>query len=158
MEWGSWHCTGDRDQYHPSGSSQCSSPKYPVSNLDWWYISYMILYMLQYHSPNLLLLFSQPFVRPPQTAILLFCISFPWGWSWSLSPVQWHEPHSIVHQALCLSDLVHYLQTAYITHKTHTHTHTHTQPSQKMGRRPKETLLQRRNTEKQNGCLMRPYK
>ena len=29
---------------------------------------------------------SQLFVRPPQTAILLFCISFPWGWSWSLSP------------------------------------------------------------------------
>ena len=23
----------------------------------------------------------QLFVRPPQTAILLFCISFPWGWS-----------------------------------------------------------------------------
>ena len=26
-----------------------------------------------------LLFFSQLFVRPPQTAILLFCISFPWG-------------------------------------------------------------------------------
>ena len=26
--------------------------------------------------------------RPPQTAILLFCISFCSGWSWSLSPVQ----------------------------------------------------------------------
>ena len=26
-------------------------------------------------------LLSQLFVRPPQTAILLFCISFPWGWS-----------------------------------------------------------------------------
>ena len=48
----------------------------------------------------LLLFFSQLFVRPPQIAILLFCISFPWGWSWSLSPVQCHEPHSIVHQAL----------------------------------------------------------
>ena len=40
------------------------------------------------------------FVRPPQTAILLFCISFPWGWSWSLSPLQCHKPLSIVHQAL----------------------------------------------------------
>ena len=40
------------------------------------------------------------FVRPPQTAILPFCISFPWRWSWSLSPVPCHEPHSIVHQAL----------------------------------------------------------
>ena len=28
-----------------------------------------------------LLFFSQLFVRPPHTAILLFCISFPWGWS-----------------------------------------------------------------------------
>ena len=27
------------------------------------------------------LFFSQLFVRPTQTAILLFCISFPWGWS-----------------------------------------------------------------------------
>ena len=54
----------------------------------------------------LLLFFSQLFVRPPQTAILPFCISFPWGWSWSLSPVQCHEPPSIVHQALYLSDLV----------------------------------------------------
>ena len=24
---------------------------------------------------------SQLFVRPPETAILLFCISFTWGWS-----------------------------------------------------------------------------
>ena len=45
------------------------------------------------------LFFSQLFVRPPQTTILLFCISFPWGWSWSLSPVR-HETQSIVHQTL----------------------------------------------------------
>ena len=43
------------------------------------------------------LFFSQLFVRPPQTAILLFCISFSWGWSWFLSPVQRHELLSIVH-------------------------------------------------------------
>ena len=49
--------------------------------------------------------FSQLFVRPPQTTILLFCISFSWGWSWSLYPVQCQEPPFIVHQALCLSDL-----------------------------------------------------
>ena len=47
-----------------------------------------------------LLFFSQLFVRTPQTVILLFCISFSWGWSWSLPPVQCHEPLSIVHQAL----------------------------------------------------------
>ena len=54
----------------------------------------------------LLFFFSQLFVRPPQTTILPFCISFLWGWFWSLSPVQCHEPPYIVHQALCLSDLV----------------------------------------------------
>ena len=48
-----------------------------------------------------LFFFSQLFVRPPQRAVLLFCISFPWGWSWSLPSVQCHEPPSIVHQALC---------------------------------------------------------
>ena len=47
-----------------------------------------------------LLFFSQLFVRPLQTAILLFGISFSWGWSWSLPPVKCHEPPSIVHQAL----------------------------------------------------------
>ena len=30
------------------------------------------------------------------------CVSFPWGWSWSLYPGQCHEPPPIVHQALCL--------------------------------------------------------
>ena len=33
------------------------------------------------HVCFLFLFFSQLFVRPPQTALLLFCISFPWGWS-----------------------------------------------------------------------------
>ena len=35
-----------------------------------------------------------------------FCIYFSWGWSRSLSPVQCHEPLSIVLQTLCLSDLI----------------------------------------------------
>ena len=54
----------------------------------------------------LLRLFSQLFVRPPQTIILPFCISFPRWWSWSLPPVQCHKPLSIVLQALYLSDLM----------------------------------------------------
>ena len=47
------------------------------------------------------------YLRLPQTAILLFCISFSRGWSWFLFPVQCHEPPFIVHHALCLSDLGH---------------------------------------------------
>ena len=46
--------------YHPSGSSQCTSPNilYPASNLDWWFISYMILYMFQCHSSKSVYLYS----------------------------------------------------------------------------------------------------
>ena len=69
------------------------------------------LHLVEYISPYLLclllILSSQLFVRPPQTDILLFCISFSWVWSWSLSPVQgnisckdglnkgqkWYGPH-----------------------------------------------------------------
>ena len=68
------------------------------SAVKWVYISILLCFSLPF--------FSQLFVRPPQTAILIFCISFSWGWSCSLSPVQCHKPLSIVHQALCLSDLV----------------------------------------------------
>ena len=50
--------------------------------------------------------FGQLFVRLPQTTILPFCISCSWGWSWSMPPIQCHEPLSIVLQALCLSDLI----------------------------------------------------
>ena len=72
----------------------------------WRRLSYLfLLFFGTLHSDAFIfpfppLFFSQLFVRPPQTAILLFCISFPWGWSWSLSPVQCHETPSIVHQAL----------------------------------------------------------
>ena len=50
------------------------------SAFKWGYLSFTPLLFLP--------VFSQLFVRPPQTAILLFCISFSWGWSWFLSPVQ----------------------------------------------------------------------
>ena len=37
---------------HPSGSSQCTSPEYlsHVSNLGWWYVSPLIIYMFQCYS------------------------------------------------------------------------------------------------------------
>ena len=67
-----------------------------------------LLFFRTLHSNNytfpfllcLSLLFSQLFVRPPQTTILPFCICFSWEWSWSLSPILCHESLSIVLQAL----------------------------------------------------------
>ena len=44
--------------------------------------------------------FSQLFVRLPQTTTLPSCISFSWGWFWSLPPVQCYKPPFIVLQAL----------------------------------------------------------
>ena len=76
----------------------------------WGRLSYLfLLFFGTLHSDAyifpFLLCFSLPFysqlcVRRPQTAILLFCISFSWGWSWFLSPVKCHEPLSVVHRAL----------------------------------------------------------
>ena len=52
----------------------------------------------------LLCFFSQLFIRPPQTTILPFCISFSWGCFWSQLPR--YKPPSIILQALCLSDRI----------------------------------------------------
>ena len=71
------------------------------SAFKWVYLSFLLYLSL--------LFFWQLFVRPPQTTILPFCISLPWGWSWSLPPVQCQEPPSIIIQALCLSDLIPWL-------------------------------------------------
>ena len=53
-----------------------------------------------------LLFCSQLFLWPPQRTILPCCISFSWGWSCSLPPVQCQKPPSIALQALCLSYLI----------------------------------------------------
>ena len=53
-----------------------------------------------------LLFFPQLFVKPSQTTTLPSCISFSWGWFWSLPSIQCYKPLSIVLQALCLSDLI----------------------------------------------------
>ena len=62
-----------------------------------------------YLSPFLLcfslIFLAQLSVKLPQSHFA-FYISFSWGWSWFLSPVQCHKPPSIVLQALCISDLI----------------------------------------------------
>ena len=48
-----WTLLPSPSPYHPSGSSQCTSPsiQYHASNLDWQLVSYMIFYMFQCHYP-----------------------------------------------------------------------------------------------------------
>ena len=88
---------------HPSAPAP--SILYPASNLDWWFISYDIIHISMLfslvffwplHSKRyiflfllcfVLLFYSQLFVRPLQTTILSFCISFSCGWSWRLTLV-----------------------------------------------------------------------
>jgi len=62
----------------PLGHPSAPAPSflYPASNLDWWFISYMILYMFQCHSPK-----SSP---PPTGSKRLFYTSV----SLLLSPIQ----------------------------------------------------------------------
>ena len=61
---------------------------------------YIVRFLLAFRS----LLFTA-ICKASQTAMLLFCISFPWGWSWSLPPIQCHKSLFIVLQAPCVSDL-----------------------------------------------------
>ena len=64
-----------------------------------WNSAFRCLYL----SFSPLLLASLPLTaicKASSDSYFVFCISFPWGWSSSLSPVQCHELPSIVHQAL----------------------------------------------------------
>ena len=71
------------------------------SAVKWIYLSFSPLLFAS-------LLSSALCKSPSDSHFFLFCI-FPWGWSWSLSPVQCHEPLFIILQALCLSDLIPWL-------------------------------------------------
>ena len=51
--------------------------------------------------------------KPSSKTILTFCISFSWGWSWLLPPVQSHEPLSIVLQGLCLLGLISWISFSF---------------------------------------------
>ena len=78
--------------------SSCYSLKLRIQML----ISFLFSFAFRFFSFS----FSLLFLRPPQTTIFPFCISFSWEWSKSLPPAQYHKPPSIVLQAFCLSDLV----------------------------------------------------
>ena len=56
---------------HPSAPAP--SILYPASNLDWWFVSYMILYMFQCHSPKS----SHPLPLPQSPKdVTYICVSF----------------------------------------------------------------------------------
>jgi len=55
-----------------------------------WNSAFRWLYLSFSPLPFTSLPFSA-FVRPPQTIILCFCISFSWGWFWSPPPVQCYK-------------------------------------------------------------------
>ena len=62
--------------YHLSGSSRAPAPSilYPVSNIDWRFVSYLIVYMFQCHSPEPS--HPQPLPQSPKdcsTHLCLFC-------------------------------------------------------------------------------------
>ena len=68
---------------HPSAPAP--SILYPASNLDWWFISHMLLYMFQCHSPkssHLLPLLQSPTDCSIHLSLLLSCIQ---GYRYHLS-------------------------------------------------------------------------
>ena len=55
---------------HPSAPT--SSILYPASNLDWWFISHMIFYMFQYHSPKSS--YPHPLPQSPKDCSIHLCL------------------------------------------------------------------------------------
>ena len=55
---------------HPS--AQAPSILYPASNLDWWFISYMILYMFQCHSSKSS--YPLPLPQSPKDCSIQLCL------------------------------------------------------------------------------------
>ena len=49
---------------------------YSVSNIDWWFISYMIVYMFQYHSPKSSHPLPLPLPQSPKDCSIHLCLVF----------------------------------------------------------------------------------
>ena len=68
----SWTLLPPPSPYHLSGSSQCTSPKHLVSNLGWLFVSYMIVYVFQCHSPKSS--HSLPLPQSPKVHSIHLCL------------------------------------------------------------------------------------
>ena len=133
----SWTLLPPPSPYHPSGASQCTSPKHPVSCIEPGLASRFTHDILHVSMP-----FSQIF--PYETAketltyrtVSLFIFNFCWGameWSQETgqSPRQFQSTFSTLFPGI--SKYVHALHGQYLnllqtsprhpTHKTHTNTH-----------------------------------
>ena len=98
LDWLVWSPCCSRDFQESSPAPQFEG----TNSLVFWPSLVLVFFTLGISLPFSLAFHfsSQLFVRPPQTTILPFCISFSWEWSWSLPPVQYHEPPAIVLQIL----------------------------------------------------------
>ena len=82
---------------HPS--TPAPSILYPVSNLDWWFVSYMIVYMFQCHSPKSshpLPLPQSPLFKNIYLLIYLFCLYLVLAFACRLSLVAISGDYSLV--------------------------------------------------------------
>ena len=77
-------------------SLHCSLKKASYLSLLFSRTLYSVWYIFPFLHCLSLLFFSHLFVRLPQTIILSSCISFSWGWFWSLLPLQCYKPPSTV--------------------------------------------------------------
>ena len=69
----SWTPFPPHSPYHPSASSQCTSPEHPVSsNLDWRFVSHVIIYMFQCHSP--ISSHPRPLPQSPKDCSIHLCL------------------------------------------------------------------------------------
>ena len=81
----SWTLLPPPSPFHPSGSSQCTSPKHPVSCIEPGLATHFIhdIYMFQCHSPKS----SHPLPLPQsQKTVLYICVSFAVSYTGLLLP------------------------------------------------------------------------